>query len=354
MIELTQNEWEDFMLAFPEAHLLQTAKWGTLKSEFGWYIVRVVHHGNGSGQKISIGAQILFKKLPLGFSMAYIPKGPVINDIEKQQIDWKGFWQVVDQICRDRRAVFLKVEPDLWEPVISQSNQAVQDSRSDHRQLFTGFQRSPASVQPPRTLMIDLRGDEDQILGKMKQKTRYNIRLALKKGVIVHPSADLEAFYKLISITSNRAEFGVHSKAYYQRAYDLFHPTGESEIFVAKYDGEPLAALMVFARGKRAWYLYGASGDKYRDRMPTYILQWEAMRWARDRGCEWYDLWGVPDVDQEQLEKNFTTRSDGLWGVYRFKRGFGGILMRVLGPYDRIYNPLLYSFYRFISRTNTQ
>jgi len=352
MTELTQNEWENFMLSFPEAHLLQTANWGTLKSEFGWHVIRVAQEGNLSGGQASIGAQILIKRLPLGFSMAYIPKGPVVQ--ANQEGDWEGFWSLVDQSCRKRRAVFLKVEPDIWEPVESQSNQSAQDVKEKHVHLFAGFHRSHASVQPPRTLMIDLRGDEDQILGRMKQKTRYNIRLALKKGVIVHPSADLDIFYKLISITSHRADFGVHSEAYYQRAYDLFHPHGETEIFVAEYDGEPLAALMVFARGKRAWYLYGASGNQYRDRMPTYILQWEAMRWARNRGCEWYDLWGVPDVDQEQLEKKFKARSDGLWGVYRFKRGFGGMLRRALGPYDRVYNPLLYSFYRFITRTNMQ
>jgi len=354
MTELTQIEWEDFMLNYPEAHLLQTANWGKLKSEFGWEVVRVVHQARTGLEDISIGAQILFKRLPFGFSMAYIPKGPVIKDIQNQQIDWKGFWQIVDQICRDRKAVFLKVEPDLWQPVESQSILLEKDHRSEDRQIFSGFNISPTSVQPPRTLMIELRGDEDQIMGRMKQKTRYNIRLALKKGVIVRTSADLDTFYKLISITSNRADFGVHSKAYYQRAYELFHPTGEAEIFIAEYDGEPLAALMVFARGKRAWYLYGASGDKYRDRMPTYILQWEAMRWARSRGCEWYDLWGVPDVDEEQLEQKFIARSDGLWGVYRFKRGFGGILRRALGPYDRVYNPLLYSLYRFISRKKIQ
>jgi peptidoglycan pentaglycine glycine transferase (the first glycine) len=348
MTELTQIEWENFMLAHPEAHLLQTANWGRLKTEFGWQVVCVVHPSKTGREDIPIGAQILFKRLPLGFSMAYIPKGPVTDNFESQQNDWEGFWKVVDQICRDRKAVFLKVEPDLWQPVETQS------ILSKDRQIFADFRLSPTSVQPPRTLMIDLRGDEDQILGRMKQKTRYNIRLALKKGVIVRFSADLDTFYKLISITSNRAEFGVHSKAYYQRAYEFFQPTGEAEILIAEYDGEPLAALMVFARGKRAWYLYGASGNQYRDRMPTYILQWEAMRWARSRGCEWYDLWGVPDVDQEQLEQKFTARSDGLWGVYRFKRGFGGVLRRALGPYDRIYNPLLYSFYRILARNKTQ
>jgi lipid II:glycine glycyltransferase (peptidoglycan interpeptide bridge formation enzyme) len=107
---------------------------------------------------------------------------------------------------------------------------------------------------------------------------------------------------------------------------------------------------MVFARGPRAWYFYGASNDEERNRMPTYLLQWEAMRWAKARGCEEYDLWGVPDVDEATLEADFANRSDGLWGVYRFKRGFGGTLSRSVGAWDRSYLPLAYPLYRWWSR----
>jgi len=103
---------------------------------------------------------------------------------------------------------------------------------------------------------------------------------------------------------------------------------------------------MVFALGKRAWYFYGASNDRERNRMPTYLLQFEAMRWAAARGCAQYDLWGVPDEDEETLEAGFEQRSDGLWGVYRFKRGFGGLLRRAAPTYEKVYNPLLYALYR--------
>jgi lipid II:glycine glycyltransferase (peptidoglycan interpeptide bridge formation enzyme) len=194
---------------------------------------------------------------------------------------------------------------------------------------------------------VDLHGDEDQILARMKQKTRYNIRLALKKGVVVYPSSDVDTFYRLMTITGERDRFGYHSLAYYQRAFELFYPHGECELLMAEYQGEPLAALMVFARGKRAWYFYGASASQHRERMPTYLLQWEAMRWARSRGCSTYDLWGVPDYDVPTLEANFTKRSEGLWGVYRFKRGFGGQLQRAYGSWDRVYRPALYAFYRW-------
>jgi lipid II:glycine glycyltransferase (peptidoglycan interpeptide bridge formation enzyme) len=107
---------------------------------------------------------------------------------------------------------------------------------------------------------------------------------------------------------------------------------------------------MVFAYGSRAWYFYGASTEKERNRMPTYLLQWKAMQWARQRGCTQYDLWGVPDADLETLEANFTKRSDGLWGVYRFKRGFGGELIRAAGALDRPYNKPLYALYRLFMK----
>ena len=179
----------------------------------------------------------------------------------------------------------------------------------------------------------------------MKQKCRYNIRLAEKKGVTVRIWNDIDGFHRMIQITGDRNGFGVHSLEYYQRAYQLFHSIGKCELLVAEYEGLALAALMVFASGSRAWYVYGASNDIERNRMPTYLLQWEAMRWAKAQGSKEYDLWGVPDEDEGRLEADFENRNDGLWGVYRFKRGFGGELKRAAQALDRVYNPSFYQLY---------
>ncbi len=306
----------------PGAHLLQTAEWGELKAAFGWQAVRLV-----SGVT---GAQILFRRLPLGFRVAYLPKGPVGRpDL--------SFWKQVDALCAARRAVFLKVEPDCWEgeTLLAGGARPLRAQPSRH------------AVQPRRTLVVDLTPPEEDILARMKQKTRYNIRLAGRKGVRVRPSGDVEAFHALMQETGARDGFAVHSLEYYRRAYDLFHPRGACELLMAEYEGQPLAGLMVFAWGGRAWYLYGASNNRERNRMPTYLLQWEAMRWAKSRGCTEYDLWGVPDEDEAALEAGFTRRSDDLWGVYRFKRGFGGVLRRSAAPLDRVYRPLLYTAYRW-------
>ena len=321
------TEWDDFLSCYPNAHLLQTSAWGQLKSEFGWDVHRLV-----AGEA---GAQVLFRRLPFGFTIAYIPKGPVGQD-------WENLVPELDGICRERKAIFLKFEPDLWEirGSLTQSTGSPDDTPK-------GFLKSSINVQPQRTLLVDIRGDEQGVLARMKQKTRYNVRLAQKKGIIVHPSADIGAFYRLMQVTGKRDSFGYHSLDYYKRAYELFYLNGNCELLVAEYRQEPLAALMVFSHGRRAWYFYGASASDHRERMPTYLLQWEAIRWARAQGCSEYDLWGVPDAEMNELEANFTRRNDGLWGVYRFKRGFGGQLFRASGPWDRVYHPLLYSFYRW-------
>jgi len=329
MPEITHSAWEDYLSGYPNAHILQTTAWGELKSQFGWSVHRITIGDSG--------AQILFKRLPLGFSMAYIPRGPV-------GIGWDKLWPEVDALCRKSKAIFLKVEPDLFENG---------DGKSEAAVLPSFFKRSPHSIQPCRTLLVDIQGSEAEILEKMKQKTRYNIRLALKKGIVIRATADLEAFYQLMQTTSKRDRFGVHSSDYYQHAYELFIPRSQCVILQAELEGQAIAALMVFARGERAWYFYGASSDMYREFMPTYLLQWEAIRWARVRGCRYYDLWGVPDYDESYLEDNFTLRSDGLWGVYRFKRGFGGELRRAVGSWDRVYKPLLYSIYLQWNRFTT-
>jgi len=329
MPEVNLTDWNHFLESHPETHLLQLGEWGELKKGFGWKPVRIIQN--------EVGAQILFRHLPLGLTIGYMPKpffalsdtcpGGQCQGVEGQ------FWKEVDSICKKNSAVFLKIEPDTW------SEEFILPHSS--------FILSPHNIQPPRTITLSIKDNEEKILARMKPKCRYNIRLAEKKGVTVRAWDDIPAFHEMMTVTGGRDNFGVHSKEYYQRAYELFHPKGTCELLVAEYEGKPLASLMVFANGKRAWYVYGASNDHERNRMPTYLLQWQAIRWAKARGCEEYDLWGVPDENEETLEANFESRHDGLWGVYRFKRGFGGPLRvkRAAQAVDRVYNPLLYWFY---------
>ncbi len=323
MPEVTLAEWNHFLESHPDAHLLQMGEWGELKKDFGWKPVRIIHNDE-------VGCQILLRRLPLGLTLGYMPK-PVFSG--QFSVISNQFWKEVDSMCKKNRAVFLKIEPDAWSEEFN-----LQPARE-------AFKLSSHNIQPPRTIIIEIEDNEEAILARMKPKCRYNIRLAEKKGVTVRAWDNIPAFHNMMTVTGGRDNFGVHSLEYYQRAYELFHPKGTCELLVAEYEGKPLASLMVFSNGKRAWYVYGASNDNERNRMPTYLIQWKAIRWAKARGCEEYDLWGVPDENEETLEANFETRHDGLWGVYRFKRGFGGKLKRAAQALDRVYNPILYWAY---------
>ncbi len=318
MTQVNAHEWDSFLQCQKDVSILQSSAWGVLKSSFGWEAIRCVVDNTG--------AQLLFRKVFPGVCFAYIPRGPVGTANP-------AFFQEVDEICRQKGAFFLRVEPDAWE-----GNTEIT--------LDQGFQVASRAIQPRRTIAIDLHGTEDEWLARMKQKTRYNIRLAQKKGVEVITSSNVATFSNLMALTSERDQFGAHSQAYYQKAFDLFNPTGNCQLFIALYEEKPLAAIMVFAYSGRAYYLYGASGNDQRNLMPNYALQWEAMRWSSQQGCTQYDMWGIPDEDEEVLEGQFETRKDGLWPVYRFKRGFGGKVVRNASPQDKVYNSFLYRVFQ--------
>ncbi|MDY6877833.1 MAG: peptidoglycan bridge formation glycyltransferase FemA/FemB family protein [Chloroflexota bacterium] len=335
-ISIASDAWDRFVAGYPDAHVLQTSPWGALKRQFGWADERV---GLSQGGELISGAQVLYRRLPAGLGcLAYIPKGPLVDWADEEQV--AALLAALDRAARSRGAILLMVEPDLPDEPLHRE-----------RLCALGFRPAPFNaIQPRRTLVVDISSDEDTILAAIKSKTRYNIRLAGRKGVTVREAteADLPAFHALTSATAARDRFGVHTPAYYEAAYRLFVPRGWARLFLAEVDGEPVAAVMVFALPPRAWYLYGASGNVHREKMPTYLLQWDAMRWARSLGCTTYDLYGVPDEGEAKLEAEFTQRRDGLWGVYRFKRGFGGQLVRSVGAWDRVYAPLRYRMYRWM------
>ncbi len=324
MAILSKEEWDKYIQFHPAAHFLQCGAWGEVKAHYGWSPIRL--------QVNQAGAQVLFRQLPLNQTIAYIPKGPV-GEPDRE------FWVELDRLCRSRNAIFLKVEPDGWEG----------DSISMEPELQALFLPS-TTIQPRRTIVLDLTGGEEAILARMKQKTRYNIRLAEKKDVLVKPWRDFDALGEMFAVTAARDGFGVHTPAYYRRVFEEFRKTGQAEVFCACHQDIPLAAILVIKQGGRAWYVYGASNNLERNRMPAYLVQWEGIRWAFSHGCQYYDLWGIPDELETMLEENFETRSDGLWGVYRFKRGFGGDVLRSPEAWDRVYAQLPYRLYQWYRR----
>jgi len=351
------HDWDAFVAARPNAHILQTSAWGELKSRFGWSADRIALERD---TRIVAGALVLFRRLPLRLgTLAYVPKGPIVDPGDSELV--AALIAGLDQLARRRRAILLKIEPDAPDSVNDPAGRAPREAPRSGSGVGTSgytaawkpallghyFRSSPHSIQPPRTILIDLTRGEEEILAAMHHKTRYNIRLAERKGVTVREAtrSDLPAFNALMQATGSRDRFAVHSPAYYAAAFDLFVPRNCARLFVAEVESQIVAGLFAFAHGERAWYFYGASGDAHRERMPNHALQWHAMRWAKSIGCREYDLWGIPDEDESTLEAQYLDRHDGLWGVYRFKRGFGGKVVRFAGAFDRVYNSLLYRLY---------
>jgi lipid II:glycine glycyltransferase (peptidoglycan interpeptide bridge formation enzyme) len=325
--DLGRAAWDARVAASPGGHVLQSWGWGELKAHFGWRVERVAA-GTGC-------AQVLFRALPGGLgSLAYVPRGPVADFGDGAGV--RALLEALRPTVGARRAICLKIEPNLE-----------QHPALDAALRSLGLRPSPQAVQPRRTILVDLQDEPEALLARMRQKTRYNVRLAERKGVTVRAGgeADLPAFHRLMEVTALRDRFAVHSQEYYAAAHRLFVTPGLGRLLLAEYEGELLAGLVALALGDTACYMYGASSDEGRNLMPTYLLQWEAMLWAREQGCRWYDLWGVPDEEEADLEARFADRSDGLWGVYRFKRGFGGRVVRMAGAWDLVYAPLRYRLY---------
>ncbi|MCS7061792.1 MAG: peptidoglycan bridge formation glycyltransferase FemA/FemB family protein, partial [Anaerolineae bacterium] len=293
--------WDAFVEQHPYGHFLQTNVWGELKAQHGWRYVRSTVLNTNA--ELVGGAVLLLRRLPFGLGvLAYAPRGPVANWDDRKAA--ASIINIAAKTARSRGAIALIVEPDLL------------DTPADRHTLTAcGLIPLDLHVQPRRTIWVNLDVEEEvDILSPMKQKTRYNIGLARRKGVTVREGSadDLATFYALSRLTAERNEFAIYPESYYRAFLQLFGPAGANcaRLFIAEHNGRALAALVVVAFGKRATYLYGASSNEDRDLMPTYLLQWEAMRWARERGCRTYDMWGVPDEDEETLEAGFKERSD--------------------------------------------
>lgn len=351
MVTVLQPEaafWDEFVCQHPRSHFLQLSAWGAFKAEFGWDFERIaLADANG---KLVAGAQLLFRRLPFRLgAMAYVPYGPLVDWQDAEQV--QALVHAMDGVARRHGSVFMKIEPGLDVP-----EAALQKA---------GFRLSPQTVQPPRTLVLDINGtdnagnsiNEDAILKQMNQGTRRNIRKSEKNGVTVRMGSrqDIDQFNRMLNTTSQRQNFGVHVPRYYERIYDEFiagKTPVKAALLMASYVDETsqqphdLAGVIVFVLGKQSWYLYGASSDEDRQRMASFGVQWAAIQWARAQGASIYDMVGVPDFPPDILEAQFEQHADGLWGVYRFKRGWGGRVIRTIGAWDRIYGLPIYWAYR--------
>lgn len=335
--------WNRSLSSIPNTHILQTSQWAKVKSRVGWkanYLIWKDTEGI-----VRAAALVLLKNIPI-FSrifrscIMYIPRGPVL-DWTDQSI---GIQILNDLIvfARKNKAVFLKIDPDITIGLglpESKDFQFVDNGQNYLEHLKkSGWQYSQDQVQFKNTVIMYLLPSEDDLLSRMKQKTRYNIMLAKRKGVAIRKGDpnDFPALYSMYAQTALRDGFIIRDEAYYLYVWNLLYEAGMAVPLIAEVDGKPVSAIILFVFAKKAYYFYGMSTGEHREKMPNHLLQWEAILLAKSLGCLVYDFWGAPDKYDEE---------DSMWGVYRFKEGFNGDILSGIGAWDYILNRALYTGY---------
>jgi peptidoglycan pentaglycine glycine transferase (the first glycine) len=318
--EATRSEWDGWLQESPGGgHVLQSYEWGEFKKRLGWKPVRAVLERNG--ETAGLGQFLSYNTGPvLPGSLWYCTKGPWLNWDDGEAV--RAFFDGARAIAARRGAHTIKIEPE------------VSDERDDVKKLLggIGFQKARYDLNFKHTLLIDLTEPEEDLLSQMKSKMRYNVRLAGRKGVEVSEPGFEEAwptFYGWMKEMEDRKEgFTIRRSHEYLRAMmKTMHDTGRGRFFFAAHEGTPLAGIYVFTFGEKCWYMHGASGSEKRNLMPAHRLQWEVMRWAKQHGITYYDMVGVPKPEDMH-------EVDPMWGVYKFKSGFGGEVVDFLGCLD--------------------
>lgn len=316
------HEWDHALLTLPANHVLQSWEWGEVKRRHGWTPVRLSWEEGG---RPVAAAQALRRPLPhTPWGVMYVPKGPALDYADLALL--QEVLGCLEQLARRQKAIFIKIDPD--------ADQAhVVEMLAAH-----GWRYSAEQIQFRNTALLDLAVSEESLLAAMKSKVRYNIRLSERQGVTVRMGSreDIPLFYRMYAETGMRDGFLVRPLSYYDDVWRAFMNSGRACMFLAEVENEAVAGAILFHFGQKAWYMYGASTSRHREKMPNYALQWAAIRWAKSVGCAVYDLWGAPTVLDE---------GDRLWGVWRFKEGLGARFTPHIGAYDYpVLRPLYWAY----------
>lgn len=342
---INRTEWNKLISSFSSAHILQSWEWGEFKEKNGWQVDRFVWKNEN---RIYAAAQILQRKEHLmSFGpkpgIIYLPRGPVMDwgDIKKSD----EVLNDLQEYGKKQKVIFIKIDPEV---IIKTRNGELDNSQNENHSdgiktllLNHGWKFSLNQVQFRNTMWVDLTASENDLLSSMKQKTRYNIRLAERKVVTVRQATpdDFPLLYALYAKTCIRDGFIIRPSEYYFNLWKLLHERGMAKVLIAEVEKTAVAGLILFYFAEKCWYFYGMSSDLHREKMPNYLLQWEAIKLAKKLDCKIYDLWGAPDSLNE---------SDPMWGVYRFKEGLGGKFVQTIGAWDYPENSFQYSLYNYL------
>jgi peptidoglycan pentaglycine glycine transferase (the first glycine) len=330
VIDIKEKErFNQFITAHPKGHFLQLWEWGQVKKNMGWVPLPLILE---EGTSIKAALLVLKRALPvpgLTKCIFYAPRGPVV-DIDDFQL-CQALFAGVKKLAKQHGAVFIKIDPD------------VPNTNAGFRNLLAqlGFRKKETGldfegVQPNFVFRLDITPSEEDLLKNMHSKTRYNIRLAQRKGVKVRERQDKQAlsvFYEILQETAQRDGFLIRGYEYFEGIWEYMVKSQYARLFLADYEERVISGALGMITGNKMWYLYGASSNTYRNLMPNHLLQWEMIKWARNHGCTLYDFRGVSGDIRED---------NPLYGLYRFKKGFNGDLIEFVGGWDMVYQPFYY------------
>jgi peptidoglycan pentaglycine glycine transferase (the first glycine) len=327
------QKWNDFIGTSTFGSITQTYEWGKL-----------AHHATSKPLYVGVlddqedlcaAMLILIMSLPLLKSTYfYVPRGPIMEDGDSLALSL--LLHFVDDQARRHKAFMIKIDP-----AVEEHNESWAHAFRSH-----GFHPTDKYIHGRGEWILDIFATEKEQLAHMKEKWRYNVRLAQRKGVIIRQGQskeDIEIFHQILVETSIRDQFFVHQLEHFEYMMSIFEPDEKAALFLAEYNGQAIAGILVMRSGDWCWYRYGASSAQMRNVMPNHLLQWTGLQWGRNHGCTHYNFMGIPTILTEQEGPK-----DPNWGVYAFKRGFGGQARCAMITQDKPYNRAVYLLYLLI------
>lgn len=322
---MENDEIKEFLQKHSKTNFMQSPEWAKVKTEWKNEFIVVRDKEN----KIKGTMSILLRKIPIiNRYIMYAPRGFVCDIYDKETL--KELTEKATEIAKKYKAFIFRLDPDIlqsdeeFKKIIQELGYKTKDNIKSINDV----------IQPKYVFRLDLRDKtEDELLASFESKTRYNIRLAGRKGVTVREGTreDLPIFYNIMKTTGSRDEFFIRPLSYFEKIYDEMSPN-HVKLLIAEYEGKPIASVFPILYGDKVWYLYGGSSNEHRNLMPNYLLQWEMIKWAKQNNGNWYDFRGV---------SGFKSENDPQYGVYKFKKGFNPVFMEFINEMYIVYNPFI-------------
>lgn len=319
------KDYEAFIKAHPKGHYMQASQWAKVKS-FWKNEVIIAEDDQGHIKGV---LSILIRKIPFfKNTLMYAPRGPVCDVHDRET--FQALLNHAKALAKKHKSYVIKIDPDV-EIEDEEFGQIIREMGFKIKGRSKNFE----GIQPRFVFRLPIKDRSlEELLQSFHQKTRYNINLASRKGVEVKIGSreDIDPFHKIMLETGIRDKFVIRSAEYFKTMFDCMAPD-HLRLYTAYYEGKMVAGTIAILYGDKCWYLYGASSNESRNVMPNYLLQWEMIKWAKEKGCNIYDFRGISgDLDE----------SNPLYGLYKFKKGFNGKLTEFVGELDYVFNPLIY------------